>query len=305
MPFTLIKGTFHVINYSPDGDSIRFKPNDPAHLRNLNGAAAKMNVQGHTQLRVEAIDALETHYSPPSGGGPYHQPLAMASEARSHLIKFLGFTEVIWDSQNRIVLAASKPAEGYILSRATDKYGRPIAFLFAGSTDEADGADVMLKVDALSRSYNYASIFGGLTYPTFYTGLFSDLRGALTAAVISARSNRLGIHDVDMTSEGFEVNSLQSITETVTILPKLFRRLVEYVGNVGSAAGFKEALALANEKVFDLRTANFTHLDTFVEQASGSSRLRFTRRAEELVFDETPTALQPFSQLMLSMAHEI
>jgi len=32
MSFTLIKGTFHVIGYSPDGDSIRFNAKDPALL---------------------------------------------------------------------------------------------------------------------------------------------------------------------------------------------------------------------------------------------------------------------------------
>ena len=28
MPFNLIKGTFHVVGYSPDGDSIRFRAED-------------------------------------------------------------------------------------------------------------------------------------------------------------------------------------------------------------------------------------------------------------------------------------
>mgnify|MGYP001088064252 CR=1 FL=1 len=69
MPFTLIKGMFHVQNYSPDGDSIRFRPQNAQLVRHLDGPPAKFNGRGHVQLRLEAIDALETHYNPPSGGG--------------------------------------------------------------------------------------------------------------------------------------------------------------------------------------------------------------------------------------------
>lgn len=29
MPFFLIKGTFHVVGYQPDGDSIRFQADNP------------------------------------------------------------------------------------------------------------------------------------------------------------------------------------------------------------------------------------------------------------------------------------
>ena len=31
MPFFIIKGTFHVLGYSPDGDSIRFQADDDAN----------------------------------------------------------------------------------------------------------------------------------------------------------------------------------------------------------------------------------------------------------------------------------
>ena len=48
MGFTLIKGTFHVVNYSPDGDSIRFCPDNRDLILGLqNGNRARFNQRGH------------------------------------------------------------------------------------------------------------------------------------------------------------------------------------------------------------------------------------------------------------------
>ena len=72
MAFFLIKGTFHVKGYSPDGDSIRFRARNPDNWKKLSGPAAELNARGHAQLRVEGVDALETHYQ------GYHQPMKLA-----------------------------------------------------------------------------------------------------------------------------------------------------------------------------------------------------------------------------------
>jgi hypothetical protein len=56
MSFTLIKGTFHVLGYSPDGDSIRFKAKDASLWKKLSGPTVEMNARGHAQLRIEAVD---------------------------------------------------------------------------------------------------------------------------------------------------------------------------------------------------------------------------------------------------------
>jgi len=71
MKYTLIKGTFHVVGQSPDGDSIKFRANNPArwdslvteHRERLNANLEKED--GVLQLRLQGVDALETHYSPP------------------------------------------------------------------------------------------------------------------------------------------------------------------------------------------------------------------------------------------------
>lgn len=78
------------------------------------------------------------------------------------------------------------------------------------------------------------------------------------------------------------------LIDDIPILPKLFRRLSDYMAANGSALGFKEALEAAKEPVLNLEDQNFTHFDTFIEQAPGSTRIRLTVPPESLVFDPMP-----------------
>jgi endonuclease YncB( thermonuclease family) len=290
MPFKVIKGTFHVVSYSPDGDSIRFQPDSRALVLALPGARPKMfNPRGHCQLRIEAIDSLETHYS--AGGATLNQPKELAYAAAERLMEFLGITDVVWDAAHRNVASARDGTRGYILSRAVEKNGRPVSFVFAGDPAEQDGADVRLDVVRLRDSFNFVALAEGQAYPTFYEGLFRDLRDALTTASADARSDRRGIWDIDRTNDGFDVRALADITDRHAILPKLFRRLSVYMVGTGTAQGFKAELEKSREPVLDLRDNNFTHLDTFVEEASGAGgivNIRMTRQPEELVFDPMP-----------------
>jgi hypothetical protein len=300
MPFTLIRGTYQVVGYSPDGDSIRFMADDTALLQGLRGGRVKINARNHAQLRIEAIDTLETHYSPPSGGGTYHQPLPLAEAARSALLQFVGISNVRWDTGRNTVISANDGTRGYILSRSVEKNGRPIAFVYAGDPAEADGASVHLDVARLRLSYNHHALADGLAYATYYEGLFNDLRIGLTAALDQARAANRGIYAIDATNSGIDASSLRVLTEERAIMPKLFRRLLEYMVNYGTAVGFKDKLEQSHEPVLDLQTSNFTHFDTFIDQADGSDQIRMTRRPEELVFDEMLTRPQglTFSGLM-------
>lgn len=131
MPSTAISGNYRLLGASPDGDSIRFYPTDPTAF-----AAGGLNVQtnstGGAQLRLDAIDALETHYTPRSAPHPWHQPAALGDGAADALLQQLGFSDVQRDERGYVT--ASTPAErpGYILTRFGDKYGRAVAFAFAG-----------------------------------------------------------------------------------------------------------------------------------------------------------------------------
>lgn len=306
MPFTLIAGTYHVTGYSPDGDSIRFKPHNLQLLKNLPGGQLKANARGHVQLRIEAIDTLETHYTPQGDSNTFHQPVKFARDAVDALISFVEIQDVIWTTDRKTVASAKDGTPGYILSREVEKYGRPVAFVFAGNPPENDGESVALKADRMRDSYNFAAIRDGLAYATYYTGLFADLREAFTAAAESARESRAGLYSDDVTTAGFEVQTIADISDKFVIMPKLFRRLSEYVSKTGSVVGFKQALAQAQEPVLDLHTANFTHFDTFIEQASGSARIALTRRPEELVFGPMQERVgNPFSQVLMERAWEI
>ena len=194
-----------------------------------------------------------------------------------------------WDSTEQTVLSAKDGKRGYILSRAVEKFGRPIAFVFAGNPPKPDGSSLHLDPALLKKSYNYHSLKKGLTYATYYQGLFKDLRDTLTEAATEARAAKRGVYKIDATNAGFTATSLRVLTKDKAIMPKLFRRMVEYMVNYGTAVGFKDKLEQSQEPVLDLIDANFTHFDTFIEQADGSAKIRMTRKPEELVFDAMPT----------------
>jgi hypothetical protein len=280
MPFVIIKGTFHVAGYSPDGDSIRFRADNPEHWRKLKGPLAKLNARGHAQLRFEGIDTLETHYE------GFHQPLEFAQAATRFLLDELGITNVQLDTSGIRVLSADDGTPGFILSREVEKNRRPVAFVYAGETDLEDGSDVFLEADLLRESLNYRSLREGLAYATYYQGLFPDLRNELTAAVTQARTAGRGLWPQDRTNTGFNVPNLDILTEDVVILPKLFRRIVSYLQGGGSMDRFKAFLALDPDPILILQTGHFTNVDTIVEVQDDFVRL--TLPPEEVVFIPKP-----------------
>lgn len=294
MPFISIKGTFHVVNYAPDGDTVRFAPENESAMSSLSGVFPKFNKRRHVSLRLEGIDTLETHY------GGLKQPPPLADNAADALLAHLGITNIVWSGGRRSVVSADDGVPGYILARSTDKYGRVIAFAFPGAAPNVDGSEVFVQADDLRASANFMLAAEGLAYPTFYWGLFADLREALSAVAASARRMNKGIYDVDRTTAGFEAPNLAAITDDAVIMPKLFRRLSTFIMETGGSAGFKAALAASAEPVLDLRTQNFTHFDTFVEE-DGSS-IRLLRQPEEFVFDPMPQRIESDFQALLRAA---
>lgn len=276
MPFTLIHGSYHVRGYEPDGDSVRFGADNNDVWGALTGKV-KLNARGHAQLRLEAIDTLETHYN------GQHQPIDLARRALDFLLIELGIRAAQYDVLMTNVVDAEDGTPGYILSREVEKYGRPITFAFAGEPPKPDGSSVFLTSDWLKESLNYRSIQEGLAYPTYYQGLFPDLRATLTAAVQEARTAKRQIWCDDVTNAGFDVTGLQSITDDHVILPKLFRRLVEFLRGGGTVARFKAFLEAEPEPITILSTSHFTHFDTVVDVQG--DRVRLTELPENLVFN--------------------
>ena len=142
MPYTLIKGSFH-IHYparplngpEPDGDTIKFKPDNRALITNLPkpNQSASFNLDGITSIRFEGIDALETHFD--VAGEEFHQKLDLALTARDVLLARMGFGEIRYFAQSpfKVQSVQNHPVPGYILSNGLDTYGRTIAFVFVGA----------------------------------------------------------------------------------------------------------------------------------------------------------------------------
>ena len=289
MVMTLVRGSYRVVGASPDGDSVRFYPDDP-NVWEKAGIVVRTNAGGGVQLRLDAIDALETHYTPPHAATPWHQPTALGQGAASRLLELLGFTGVVRDQAGTVSAATPDRTPGYILTRFADKYGRPVATAFAGErpSTAADGSGVFLDLDELHASVNFQLLVDGWVYPTFYSRLYVDLRSDLAATTITARAARRGVWEQDVTLTGFQLRSRPQLTDDLVILPKLFRRLAEYLtldeaGGV-SLAGFPAFLAAHDDKLFTVPAGQATALDTLV--AREGQTLTLTLPPEQIVFLE-------------------
>jgi endonuclease YncB( thermonuclease family) len=286
MPLHIIKGHYRIQGSEPDGDSVHFHPANPDAFTSLH-LPARVSGHGATQLRLEAIDALETHYSPRVAGGfLQHQPLELAHAAAATLLQQLGFADVQRDGE-RVTSSTPEQTEGYILTRFADKYGRAVSFAYAGESDHPDLSSVFVDEPLLSESVNFQLVADGLAYPTYYSKLFPDLRNALTAAVNQARTDQQGVWEDDATTSGATITSLEALDDQLVILPKLFRRLVDYLalgaGDI-SLAGFLAFLASRDDRLFVISEAHATGLDN-ITRVEGQT-VRLLHPPDDLIFIE-------------------
>ncbi|MEU0404591.1 nuclease [Streptomyces sp. NPDC006197] len=248
----------------------------------------KHNTAGKAKLRLDAIDALETHFQ--RGGPEVSQPLEFARRARDELVKWIGFTHVERAEDDTVTAATPESVPGWILTTGATLDKRCIALAGKGTPPGTSGTMIVVDVPLLRTTLNYHMIREGLVYPTFYRNLFADLRDELTAASQAAQSPvKKGLWTEDVTTSGATVTGLASLTDPqhgAVILPKLFRRLVEYL-NLGNPdlAGFPAFLDAAADKYWILSTGQSpTGLDTVVDV--NGSKVKMTRPPEDLVFEE-------------------
>ena len=252
MPSKLIKGTYHVKNRAPDGDSIAFQANNTANWDFFNWSRGfrKPTPEKNRpiQLRIEGIDSLETHYE------GFAQPLAIAKSATDALLRAFGipvltynlnFTKIVTagDGARGAIIAGDTPGdappiphapaggdavEGAIIAADVDGYDRPIAYALLGDHGLADGAELSALTDAMVElTINYKLAAEGLAYPTFYTTTNETGLAAISRAAAAAIEDRRGIWAFDR-SFGFQFWGPRTILEEAVILPKLFRRLVNF-----------------------------------------------------------------------------
>ena len=290
MPLTLIKGQFRVVGASPDGDSVRFYP-DRADAFSAAGLKVRTNSRGGVQLRLDGIDALETHYRPRVAGAElWRQPVELANAAGDELLRHLGFTKVERDEGGRVSTSTPGATPGHILTRFADKYGRAVAFAFPGQRAgrSTDGGDVHLDPKALKASANFHLLETGLAYPTFYSKLYPDLRQAMADASVAARTAGKGVWEHDVTNSGFKLTSRAQLRDKVVLLPKLFRRLVDYLSldetDGVSLAGFADYVDTRNDRLFTIPDGHATELHTLLSVRRQT--LKLTTPPEQIVFQE-------------------
>lgn len=219
--YRLIRGNFAIIGKQPDGDSIRFVADNPKLYESLHRAyRIKPSRDGSVQLRLEAIDAPETHY------GKAAQPLG--KEARDRFLDWLGFKSIEF-KKNEVLDSEPNTIAGAILTKAADANGRPISYVLLGKDGFDDEKWVMVDEKLLEKTANFNMLSTGSAYYTVYTSTPFAHRQLLRKVALEAREKNLGIWQKDTTSE-FALSDADDIgPKGQLILPKLFRRCIDYL----------------------------------------------------------------------------
>jgi endonuclease YncB( thermonuclease family) len=270
-----LRGELVVVGKSPDGDSIRFRPQSPDLIRGLvNGERARASSDGTYQLRLDGIDTPETHYNGTA------QPLGDA--ARAELLAFVGFTDVRWTGDT---VSASTPQAipAAILTGLVDVNGRPVAFLQVDDLPpDGEPAEVALEPTA-----NLALLRSGAAYGTFYASTDPALRDAMRAVAADARTGRLGVWAIDA-SAGFPLSSQASIgPDGSLILPKLFRRCTDYLRTRRSRETlpeWMERMGSAQDDLVSVAGAGQVPFSTLITQ--NGDRISLDADPLSLVFSE-------------------
>ena len=220
--FRVIKGQFHIRGFKPDGDSVRFSAERKDLFVGLHREYKSLSTTGDFQLRLEGIDAPETHY------GLECQPFGVL--ARDRLLSLLGFT-AIHHLEEKVVGCEPELVPGAVLTRGFDPHGRPISYALLGEQPElADGSDLMVGVDLLARTLNAQMIQQGFAYPLLYTSTPATHRAWLRAQAFEARERKLGVWAADSSREFKLLDRTSICASTGTLIfPKFFRRSIDYL----------------------------------------------------------------------------
>jgi endonuclease YncB( thermonuclease family) len=209
--YLVIKGNFVVIDKQPDGDSVRFRPDNTSLLKKLKrGYRIDPSKDGTVQLRFEAIDAPELHYLGDK------QP--MGREARDFLLNELGFSNYIYNDNDTITDAVPGEIRGGILSQAAETNGRPVSYVFLESDLAVfnDGERVGVDDALLAKSMNAKVLQAGMAYYTVYSSQPASHQVFMRSLAEEAKAANLGVWQVDKTSH-FSLLTFNDITNNQLI----------------------------------------------------------------------------------------
>jgi hypothetical protein len=274
--YKIIKGKFHVVGASPDGDSIRFQAINDENWNFFTWKKQANKRSKRKQLRFEAIDALETHYE------ESHQPRSFGIAALEVLLGLLGIDEVVYNLSLTQIFSARDGTDGCIASQSLDMYDRPISLVFAGDVQLVDGAEASLSELPLDKCVNVKVAKMGLVYPTFYSTMEDDLLDLFTNIATTCRQNLVGLWALDKTSD-FTVWNTTTIIDDVVILPKLFRRLTTFFQASSDFSQLKDYLGTHGDRVLIRSTGKKAKLVDLLE--INGRNIKFPHKPEDLIFD--------------------
>ncbi|MEU7283650.1 nuclease [Streptomyces sp. NPDC045431] len=285
MPMLLIKGFYDVKGSQPDGDTVHFTADEPGEWSLVGGGggrAVEHSAVGRAKLRLDAIDALETHYGPSRD----HQPLQFAHAARDELLRSLGFADVQRQADETVTATTPETVPGFVLTRGADVHGRCIALAGAGTPPGTSGLEIDVDVAVLRTTVNHHLLVEGLVYPTFYRSLFTSLRTEMATVAVQARDARRGLWASDVTTTGAKITGPASLSDDVVILPKLFRRTVDYLRLSMPLSCYPAFLAGVRDRYSVLSTGERrAGLNHIVEVTNGQT-VRVTHQPEDLLFED-------------------
>ena len=299
MPYTLLRGQF-VIRYDdiprqgpePDGDTVKFMPDTPGLVEMLprrSGSPPALNARG-ISVRLEAIDALETHFE------ETHQELSGANAARAALLDGLGFTNIKYydDLPNKVESVDQSRLPGYVLSNGIDANGRIIGFVYSGVPPTADGASVFLDNAGVDGSENAKLLASGLVYPAFYATLPASLREHLADSSRRARAAKAGIWARSTADPNGKATIVDlAALEELAVWPKLFRRIVPYLaaGNMtfdGFDAWLRADPVHRDDRLLFSNPIESGNMHDVV--AAAGNQIQLTRWPEDFVIEPDPPA---------------
>lgn len=277
--FKLLHGKFVIRNgLQPDGDTIRFKPDNLDFVEQLRrGDSGSPITNKGVNIRLEAVDALEKN-----------QELTGATAARDELLSRLGFTNVEYSGNPPFtVKSGDQEVRGYVLSNGFDSFDRLIGFIYKGdgSVHGSDGSVISLDKSLVDESVNTALLSDGYVFPAFYDTLPETLREHLAIKSKAARKANVGLWS---RSKGFPGDPLMLQTPILASLrkavlwPKLYRRLEKFLlsGPHNDLDGFNDWLRkdpqLRDDGILLIRSdpPDLVRLHDVVEASGSSIELR-------------------------------
>ncbi len=297
MAYRIVKGTVSIDGKSPDGDTISFQIDNPEEWiwpRTRDGRFPKFNAKYQANIRFEAIDALELHFTVQNVYPQLtvKQPIDLAKQARDRLLDLFGFDRtIITESDNFRISDPQQQKQPVTLAyNGIDPFGRLIGFVFTEDLafDISDKKPtVWLTPSHVTKSVNARLLREGLVYPTYYGGLYPALRTALSALSKEARSQSLGVWKNHKNEYIFERKPDLDEIESLIMMPKLFRRLSTHLGRNGSISNFRNFLRGAKDMTVDTREVRLADFSSFVRTKkldNGKYKLWMSHAPEELVF---------------------